>query len=109
MPLLAGVLSTLFGAFFAVLAKRLTLGIAAAAAFLAVAAASFAVVKLALFALFAGLSIVIPPNALIGMASFMPTHTTAYVGLLLLANAILISFDYWFINMKVAFQLANAS
>lgn len=107
MPLLAGLISSLFGAFFAVLAKRLTIGVAAAAAFIAVSAAAFAAAKLALFALFAGLSLVVPPQVVIALASFMPRNATLCVGVILLAQSIMVAYDYWRLNLSVAFQLAR--
>jgi hypothetical protein len=105
----ATALSGLFAAFFAVLAKRMTIGIAAAGAFIACSAAAFAVAKLALYALISGLAIIVPPGVVIGLTDFMPTHVTTYIGLILLAQTIVISYDYWTVNLKVAFELANAT
>lgn len=108
MPALAAGLSALFGAFFSMFAKRLSLGLAAAAAFLTVSAATFAAVKLALLAVIASIGAIAPPALLNILVMLMPAHTQQYIGAILLASTIVTAFDYWRNNLAVAFQLANS-
>ena len=108
MPILAGILSTLFGAMFTLLAKRLAMNIAAAGSFLFIIAAAFAAAKLAFYALFAGLSLAMPASILVAVATFMPAHASQYVALILLAQSIMVAWDYWRLNLGIAYQIANS-
>lgn len=107
MPILAGLLSSAFGALFTLFAARLSIGVAAAAAFVAVSSAAFVAVKVALAAVAAGLGAISPPVAAQLAGYFFPGNVGTCLTAILLADAIATSYDYWRNMIGVAVQLAR--
>jgi hypothetical protein len=107
MPILAGILSTLFGSVFTYLAARLSIGVAAAGAFMLTSGAAFLAVKLALAAVSSAVTAALPPVAGAAAGYFMPHNLGSCLTAILLADAISTSYDYWKDNLGTAFQLAK--
>jgi 3-oxoacyl-[acyl-carrier-protein] synthase III len=107
MPVLAALLSTSFGALATLLAARLSIGLASAIAFVAVAGGAYVAVKAALAAVSAGLAAVVPVVGWTTAGYFMPANLGECLTAILLADAIRTSWDYWRQTLGVAVQLAK--
>ncbi len=107
MPLIAGLFANFFGFVAAILAKRLSIGLAAAGAFIATSAAAFALVKTAIAAVVTGLTAITPPAVALGAGYFMPSNLAACVTAILLADTIVVAYDYWRGTMGAAISLAK--
>lgn len=107
MPLIAGLLSSFFGMIAGVLARRLTIGIAAAAAFVTTTLAAYVAVKLAFAALVSGLTFVAPPAVIAGVGYFMPSNLAACLTAILIGDALISSWSYWRQTLGVAVNLAR--
>jgi hypothetical protein len=107
MPILAGVFANFFGFIAGLLAKRLTIGFAAAGAFVATSATAFLVVKAAIAGIVAGLSAVAPPAVVAAAGYFMPGNVSVCVTAVLLADTVVVAYDYWRGTMGAAIALAK--
>jgi len=107
MPLLAGLVSGFFGMVATMLAARVSIGLAAAGAFLVTAAAGFAAVKVAIYACAAALSAVAAPSIVDTLSYVVPSNLASCITAMILADTIFYTWDYWRQTLGVAFQLAK--
>lgn len=107
MPILAGLVSSFFGMVASLLAARVSIGVAAAGAFLVTAAAGFAAVKAALWACAAALSAVAAPSIVSSLSYVVPSNLAACLTAMIFADTIFYTWDYWRQTLGVAIQLAK--
>jgi len=107
MPFLAGVISAFFGWLAGEFAKRYTIGLAAAGAFVVTVLAAFAAVKAAMMAVAAGLGYIVPPPIIQAAGYFLPDNLSVFLTAIVLADTIALPFDYWRLTLGVAVQLAK--
>lgn len=107
MPLVAGLLAAAFELFFAFFAKKLALGVAAAAAFVAVSFAAWASVRLAMSGIASGLGVVAPPALISAVSDFMPANLHVCITMILLVDTVMSNYDFWKQHLPVVFQLAR--
>lgn len=107
MPLLGGVIAAFFAFVAEHLAKRLTVGLAAAAAFLATAVAAWVAVKAAILAVAATISATLPSQYVLAMSYFLPTNLATCLTAMLLADTIVTAYDFWRGNLGTAAKLAQ--
>ena len=108
MPILAGLLSSTFGVVASFLAARMSIGLAAAAAYLLTAGVAFAAVKVALAALSSGLTAVLGPTTYLLLSYAMPGNIGACITAILIGDATITAWDYWRQTLGIAVQLAKA-
>lgn len=111
MPVIGGFIASVFGWLFALFAKQLTLGLAAAAAFVGTSALAFAAVRFALIGVQAAIGSVAPPSmapVLMALSAFMPSNLSSCITAVLLMDTIATHYDYWRNNLPIAFQLAKS-
>jgi len=104
---LAGLLSSFFGAVLSLLAARLSIGVAAASAFVVTVLAAYAAMKAALLAVGSGLAYVTSPALVATLAYFLPTNIASCFTAILLADTIYWSYDFWRQYIGAAFFLAK--
>lgn len=107
MPVLGGILTTLFGAIFAQLSARLSVGIAAAGAFVLTSAAAYLGVKVALATVSSGVAAALPPAVVAAAGYFMPSNLGSCLTAILLADAISASYEQWRSVLGTALSLAK--
>jgi len=107
MPILAGLISSFFGVVATFLAARVSIGVAAAGAFLITAAAGLAAVKAALWACAAALSYVASPSIVATLSYVVPSNLSTCLTATILPDTIVYTRDYWRETLGVAFQLAK--
>lgn len=107
MSILAAFLGQMFVWIFSIAAKKLAMGVAVAAAFVAVMAASYAIAKGAVMATAAVVGAYVPPSLLGPLSSFMPSNVTACLTAILLADTIITNWDYWRLQIPTIFGLAQ--
>lgn len=107
MPLLAGVIAAFFGFIAEMLAKKLTVGLASAAAFVATALAAWIAVKAAIAAVAAGISATLPSQYVLAVSYFLPTNLSTCLTAILLADTIVAAYDFWRGNLTTAAKLAQ--
>src|SRR5438105_15961876 len=107
MPLLAGAVVAFFAFVAEILAKRLTVGLAAAAAFLATALAAWIAVKAAIAAVASGIAATLPSQYVLAISYFLPTNLAACLTAMLLADTIVTAYDFWRGNLVTAAKLSQ--
>lgn len=107
MPILAAFLANFFGFIAGILAKRLTIGFAAAGAFVATSGVAFLAVKAAIAAIVTGLTAVAPPAVVLAAGYFMPQNISVCVTAVLLADTVVLAYAYWRGTMGHAIALAK--
>lgn len=108
MGVFATFLATFFGYVAEFLMQRLTVGVAAASAFLITAAAGYLGFKSAIMALSAGLAVVLPPSTYALLSYCIPTNIYACITAILVGDAASAAWDYWHGNLHTAMALAKA-
>jgi biotin transporter BioY len=107
VPILTGFLASVFAVVFGYLAKRLTLGLAAAAAFVASAGAAYLAVKAVLWVSMAAVGSVVPAGFLSMMMAFFPSNVAECITAVLLADTVVTHYDQFRAVLGNAFLIAK--
>jgi len=107
MPLLAGLISTMFGTVASYLAARMSIGFAAAAAFILTSGVAYLAVKAALAALAGGISAALPPTVYALLSYCWPSNAGVCITAVLIGDAVSTAWDYWRVNLGIAVNLAK--
>lgn len=108
MPILTLAIAGLFQLLFAAFAKMATIGVAAAAAFLATSAAALIAVKLAFVAMYATIGLVVPTGIIDGFFMFLPSNMDECLTVILLADTVITHYDYFRNVLPVTFMIAKS-
>jgi hypothetical protein len=85
----------------------MTVGFAAAAAFLITSAAAYAACKVALAGIATGMSVVLPPTSYVLISYCIPTNLAGCLTAILIGDAVITFYDYWRQTLGVAITLAK--
>lgn len=108
MPILAGLLGSLFSGIFEAFAKRLTINLALIASLIASYTAALLAVKAVIFTGGLIAAHTLPPMLVTALGMLLPSNIANIITTVWLGDTIISSWGYWTQRVPILYQLAKA-